>query len=114
MADSPKPASSPAAKAVSEPDHDRVAMASRRPDGSPAQTADFEYIGDKEVAVEAAKEQLKQQAVSAVDAKERAALAADEEIPQDPTVEKLTEAHDKAAAAAEKAAESEVNARYNA
>lgn len=116
MADSVKPADSKATSAVPSPDHDRVVMASRRPDGSPAQTAGFEYIGDKDVAVAAAEKQLREQAVSAVDVEKRG-VAADggttvEDAPQDPTIEELQKAHDAAASKAEKVAASEVNANH--
>lgn len=96
-------------------DHDRVVMASRRADGTPAQTAGFEYIGDKETAVEAAKVQLAEQAVSAVDVAKRGVTdtdGADQGNEPDPDVKALKKAHDAAAAAAEKRAESEVNAAH--
>jgi hypothetical protein len=47
-------------------DHDRVQMLSLKADGTPDQH-NPEIIGDKDVALEAAKEQFKQQAVSAAD-----------------------------------------------
>jgi hypothetical protein len=95
--------------AVDTPDHDRVVMASRRPDGTPAQTEDFEFIGNKEFAVEAAKEQLKQQAVSAKDVELRGVGDETSEVVEDDTNKRLREAHEKVAGAAEKAAEAEVN-----
>ncbi len=96
-------------------DHDRVVMASRLPDGSPHQTPGFEYIGDKQVAVEAAKRQLVEQAVSPKDVELRGASAgpaAAGEAEPDAEGKKLLEAHQAAAKGAEKAAESEVNAAY--
>ncbi|MET9943088.1 hypothetical protein, partial [Streptomyces halstedii] len=56
----------PDASAATVGDHDRIVMASRRADGSMDQNRP-EFIGDPEVAVAAAKEQLGQQAASAVD-----------------------------------------------
>jgi hypothetical protein len=92
-------------------DHDRVAMLSLRADGTHDQH-NPEFI-DEEFAREASKVQFAQQAVSAVDAVERSATidtgaAGGEDVPQDPSIEKLQKAHDKAATAAEKAAESAV------
>lgn len=96
-------------------DHDRVAMLSLNKDGTPDQH-DPEIIGDKEFAVEAAKRQFADQAVSALDHEQRRAdaLAADgaEEVGQDPTIEKRQKEHEKAAEAAEKRAESVVNALH--
>jgi hypothetical protein len=95
-----------------EGDHDRVAMLSLHPDGTPDQH-NPEVIGDKEFAVKAAQEQFKQQAVSAVDAEKRPELlpsgTAEDLKRQDPAIEKLTKAHDAAASSAEKAAEKVVN-----
>lgn len=99
-------------------DHDRVVMASRKADGTPDQTPDFEYIGDKETAVSAAKTQLGQQAASAVDVAEATTLstaanvAAAEASEPDADIAKLKAKQEAAIAKAEKAAEAEVNARY--
>src|SRR5688500_9687322 len=74
MAEGQKPADKPVAteaKPLAVADHDRVVMASRLPDGSPHQTPDFEFIGDKEIVSDAAKRQLSEQAVSAVDVERR-------------------------------------------
>ncbi len=99
-------------KAIDNPLHDRVAMATRYADGTPAQTADFEYIGDRETAIAAAKTQLAQQAVSATDVAMRTAAAAtDEGNEPDPGVSELIEAHERATKSAERAAEAEVKAR---
>lgn len=106
-------AASPATKAVSG-DHDRVVMASRRPDGTPDQTPDFTYIGDQDASVQAAKEQLRQQAVSAEDVRLRGVAGAGgpgEEV-DDPSTAELRKAHESAAKSAERAAESEVKARF--
>lgn len=105
-------ASTPATKAVGGGDHDRVAMASRHPDGSPAQTPDFTYIGDPDVAVSSAKTQLAEQAVSAADVKARG-VTADEDTDSEPdsAVAELAKTHKDAVKAAESAADSEVKAR---
>lgn len=95
-------------------DHDRVAMASRLPDGTPHQTPDFEFIGDKDFAIEASKQQLREQAVSAKDVELRGAGTADEgDSSPDAEVQKLIDAHEAAAKSAEAKAEAEVNARFN-
>lgn len=93
-------------------DHDRVVIASRKPDGTPDQSPDFEFIGPKTFAVEASKEQMRQQAVSAVDTEIRGVESggtAAASTKEDPTIAKLQQAHDTAASAAEKRAEAEVN-----
>lgn len=112
---------SPATQAVGG-DHDRVVMASRTAAGTPHQTPDFEYIGDKETTLKATKEQLTQQAVSAADVAERgvtsAAEAADtSKLPStgpqsDPSIAAIDDKHQAAKDAAESAAESEVDARF--
>jgi hypothetical protein len=94
---------------------DRVAMLSLNRDGTPDQH-DPEIIGDKEFALEAAKKQFRQQAVSAVDETKRAELfgtGSAEDVGQDPAIAELKDAHDSAADAAEKAAESTVNNLFN-
>jgi hypothetical protein len=99
---------------ANEGDHDRVAMLSLKPDGSPDQH-NPEIIGDKDAAVAAAKTQFAQQAVSAVDAEKRAELglaATDEGDTSDAAIDKLKAEHDKVAAAAEKKAESVVNSLH--
>lgn len=115
MAETAKPVETEA-KVAGGGDHDRVAMASRLPDGTPHQTADFEYIGDKDVAIDAAKQQLAEQAVSAVDVERRgvgAPATGEGSSELDPEAKKLKAAQDKAAKAAESSAEREVNARHN-
>jgi hypothetical protein len=103
----------PTAKAAETGDHDRIVMASRKPDGSMDQT-DPEFIGDKDVAVAAAKEQLAQQAASAVDTAARGVSGypngdgAGSSEP-DPDVQALKDAQDEAVKAAEAQAEREVN-----
>lgn len=107
-----------AASAVNKVDeagaHDRVAMLSLKADGTPDQTAP-EIIGDKDAAVEAAKVQFAQQAVSAVDEKqrvdERAKTAAAEQA-EDPSIAEKKKAHDAAAKAAESKAESVVSSLH--
>lgn len=94
-----------------EGDHDRVVMASRLPDGTPAQTENFTYIGDKETSVAAAKEQLATQAVSAADAADRS-RAEDLSSAPDPAAVERIKTHERAAKSAEAKAEAEVNARH--
>lgn len=116
-----KAPSSPAAAAVVG-DHDRVVMASRKADGTPDQTPDFTYIGDKEVTLEATKKQLAEQAVSAADVAARGVTSDDDgadtsKLPatgpeSDPSIAELADAHKAAEKAGEKAAEREVNARF--
>jgi len=95
--------------------HDRVAMLSLRADGTPDQT-NPEIIGDKDAAVEAAKVQFAQQAVSAVDEVKRPELdlggtVAGEEA-DDPSIAELKKAHDAAAKAAESKAQSVVGSLH--
>lgn len=83
--------------------HDRVQMLSLKADGTPDQT-NPEIIGDKEVAIEAAKVQFAQQAVSAVDQKLRGVTAEDESEKDEVKLEKAHKAAEKSGeAAAEKA-----------
>lgn len=97
-------------KVPHEGDHDRVQMLSLRADGTPDQH-NPEIIGDKETAVAAAKEQFRQQAVSAADVASAPAGGGStvEDAPQDPTIEARVKEHEKVAASAEKAAEKVVN-----
>ena len=112
-------AESKAAAAVNKVDeagaHDRVAMLSLRADGTPDQTAP-EIIGDKDAAIEAAKVQFAQQAVSAVDEEKRPALdlggTVNGEVADDPSIAELKKAHDSAAKAAESKAESVVGSLH--
>ncbi|MDR7278930.1 hypothetical protein [Catenuloplanes atrovinosus] len=91
-------------------DRDRVAMLSLRADGTPDQHRP-EIIGDREFALAATREQFTQQAVSAVDQRERAATdPVAETVEQDPAIAKLQEAHQAAATAAEAAAQATVDA----
>lgn len=93
-------------------DHDRVQMLSLRADGTPDQH-NPEIIGDKDVALAAAKEQFRQQAVSAADVANAAPGGTTvEDAPQDPTIEAAVKEHDKVAKAAEKAAEKVVNSLH--
>jgi hypothetical protein len=91
--------------------HDRVAMLSLSKDGTPDQT-NPEIIGDKDFAVDAAKRQFAEQAVSAIDDAERSVATGAEEVAQDPAIEALKKKHDSAASAAEKRAESVVNSLH--
>ena len=94
-------------------DHDRVAMLSLRADGTPDQH-NPEIIGDKDFAIEAAKRQFAEQAVSAADVERRGATADNgaEDVKQDPSIEAAQKEADKVSAAAEKAAESAVNSLH--
>ncbi|MFD5875702.1 hypothetical protein [Streptomyces sp. NPDC060322] len=101
----------PTASAAKAGDHDRIVMASRKADGSMDQVAP-EFIGDKDVAIAAAKEQLGQQAASAVDTAARGVSSAQEgagSSEPDPDVQALKDAQDEAVAGAESQAEREVN-----
>lgn len=103
----------PTPKAAERGDHDRIVMASRRADGSMDQV-DPEFIGDKDVALAAAKEQLAVQATSAVDVTARGVTAEQgeggaESAEPDPDIKALKDAQEKAAEAAEARAEAEVN-----
>jgi len=93
-------------------DHDRVQMLSLRADGTPDQH-NPEIIGDKDVALAAAKEQFKQQAVSATELTRVGGGTVVEDAPQDPSIEAAQKEHEKAASAAEKAAEKVVNSLHN-
>ncbi|MEU6527869.1 hypothetical protein ABZ869_01590 [Streptomyces sp. NPDC046928] len=102
----------PSAAAAQHGDHDRIVMASRRADGSMDQV-NPEFIGDKDTAIAAAKEQLAVQAVSAVDVAARGVSASPTDdgtgsSEPDADVAALKEAHDKAKATAEDQAEREV------
>jgi hypothetical protein len=95
--------------------HDRVVGLSLRNDGTPDQN-NPELIGDKDAALEATKRQFAEFAVSAVDAEKRAEVglsSTDEGSTADAKIDALKAEHDKAAAAAEKQAESVVNALHN-
>jgi hypothetical protein len=102
-------ASTPVNKVPGHGDHDRVVMLSLHADGTPAQVAP-EFIGDKAGAIEATKEQFKQQAVSAKDVELRG-VSSDSDSERDDVV--LKKAHDAAAKAAEAAAEKTVNELHN-
>lgn len=95
-------------------DHDRVVMLSLNADGTPDQH-NPEIIGDKDTAVEAAKEQFAQQAVAAVDAVKRVELGLAGTVEgdtSDKVIDALKAEHDKAAGAAEKRAESVITALH--
>ncbi|MEU5580937.1 hypothetical protein ABZ791_30135 [Streptomyces huasconensis] len=102
----------PDAKAAEHGDHDRIVMASRKPDGSMDQI-NAEFIGDKDTALAAAKEQLAVQAVSAVDVAARGVSAGPDDgtgsSEPDADVKALKEAQNAAAKKAEAQAEREVN-----
>lgn len=101
---------------VSIGDHDRVQMLSIAKDGSIDQSPDVEIIGDKDAAVAATKRQFAEIAVAAVDAERRAELGlartTDTGPSPDRAIDALKAEHDKAAAAAEKKAESLVNSLH--
>jgi hypothetical protein len=93
-------------------DRDRVAMLSLRADGTPDQH-NPEIIGDKEFALEATREQFRQQAVSAVDQAERkVADTGAEVLEQDPQIAALQQAHQDAEAKAEAAADATVETLF--
>lgn len=90
---------------------DRVAMLSLKSDGTPDQTNPI-IIGDKEAALDAAKRQFAEQAVSAVDEAERVKnglSVAAEKVEQDPAIDALTKVHEQTSTGAEKRAESVVS-----
>lgn len=98
-------------------DHDRVVMASRLADGTPDQSPDFEFVGDRDTTLEATKTQLATSAVAAVDAERQRAVATPEAGEEgssepDPVVAEDVKAKESAARSAEKAAEAEVAARF--
>jgi hypothetical protein len=95
-------------------DHDRVTMLSLKADGTPDQN-NPELIGDKQFALDATRRQYEEQAVSAVDVRERGVTANTDakDIDQDPEIQRLKDAHDKAADAAKSAADSTVGALFN-
>jgi hypothetical protein len=93
-------------------DRDRVAMLSLKADGTPDQH-NPEIIGDKEFALEATREQFRQQAVSAVDQAERKVASTGAEVlEQDPQIAALQQAHQDAEARAETAADATVEALF--
>lgn len=104
-------------------DHDRVQMLSLKADGTPDQH-NPEIIGNKDVAVEAAKRQFAEQAVSAADVAEvRGPVTlvgqkdgSVKEVPattgQDPQIDERVKAHESAAQAAESAAEKTVSSLH--
>ena len=104
--------------AVERGDQDRVAMASRRPDGSPAQTENFTYI-DEDVAREATEKQLTEQAVSNADQVVRVPAEAPTDADagetgrdgMDPAVSAIADVHEQAAKAARARVEDEFGKR---
>lgn len=114
----PATTSSSQGRVTADADHDRVVMASRAPDGEPAQF-DPEFIGPKDVVEEAAVTQLTEQKVSAIDQAERGVvdtggvLASDEtgegSSEPDPVVGKLVKAHTSAETKAKAQAKTEVS-----
>jgi hypothetical protein len=106
----------PTPKAAEHGDHDRIVMASRRADGSMDQI-NPEFIGDKDVAIAAAKEQLATQAASAVDVAARGVSDRQDEAgtgaaEPDPDVKALKDAQDAAIETAEARAEREIRERH--
>jgi hypothetical protein len=105
-------AAKPDAGAAKQGDHDRIVMASRAPDGTPAQI-NPEFIGDKETVKEAAEKQLAEQAVSAVDVAARGVASGDTggagSSEPDAAVAELKAAQEKAADQARSRADAEVN-----
>ncbi|MFG3154231.1 hypothetical protein ACGF7W_19555 [Streptomyces sp. NPDC048219] len=104
----------PTPAAAEHGDHDRIVMASRRADGSMDQFRP-EFIGDKDVAVAAAQQQLAVQATSAVDTAARgvsSAPAGGGESTPDPDVQALKDAQEEAAKKARAQAEAEVEQHH--
>jgi hypothetical protein len=108
--------------AVPEVPHDRVQMLSLNADGTPNQTPGVEIIGDPEFAKAAAREQFKQQAVSAADFRGHSEpmmtvagkdgeteLVPASEAPQDPSIKAEQDKHESLAKDAEKAADAMVD-----
>lgn len=111
MASTDSKTSAPVNPVKDEGDHDRVSMLSLKADGTPDQH-NPEFIGDKETAVAATREQFAQQAVAAVDAEKRAELGLGGDVESDTSdakIDALKSEHDKVAAAAEKRADKVVN-----
>lgn len=101
----------PSPQAADHGDHDRIVMASRRPDGSMDQIAP-EFIGDKDTALAAAKVQLGQQAASAVDVAARGVSSHPEGTggsEPDDDIKALKDAQEAAVSVAEGQAEREVS-----
>lgn len=106
----------PTPAAAEHGDHDRIVMASRRPDGSMDQISP-EFIGDRETAVAAAKEQLAVQAASAVDVAARGVSDRQDEdgtgnAEPDPDIKALKDAQEAAVKTAEAQAEREIGERH--
>jgi len=103
----------PVNTAAKHGDHDRVVMLSLKADGSPDQH-DPEIIGDKEFAVNAAKAQFAQQAVSAVDVTLRTPNQGGLPVSEteDPGVAELQKAHEAAEKSAVSQAEKTINALH--
>jgi hypothetical protein len=100
----------PTPRAADHGDHDRIVMASRKPDGSMDQIHP-EFIGDKDIAEAAAKQQLAEQAASAVDVAARGATANPDgtgDSEPDAEVKALKEAQETAVKAAEEQGAREV------
>lgn len=93
---------------------DRVQTVSRRKDGTPDQSENFEIIGDKETAIEANGRQLGEMKVSAADekrAQEQAAANTQGEASLSPEEQARKDEHDKLMEEGRAEAEAEVNAR---
>lgn len=113
--DTTKAAGNTAVPDAAHGDHDRVAMLSLNPDGTPDQTAGVEIIGDKSFAQAATREQFQQQAVSAADqvrAQSLPMMGVVEDAPQDPSIQAVQDEHAKIADAAIKAADDTVGALF--
>lgn len=91
---------------------DRVQVPSRRKDGTPDQTDDYEIIGDPETAKAAIAEQLGQMKVSEADQARAAAQAAEEAAGQLTEEEQARkDEHDALMAEGEAEADAEVSSR---
>jgi hypothetical protein len=85
---------------------DTVLAVSRHADGTPAQTDGFRSV-DPDATKAISEQQLRELHVSAVDHEIRSAAAGDAEPVEDPVNKALREAHEAAASAGEKRAQSE-------
>lgn len=97
-------------------DHDRVVMLSLKADGTPSEN-NPEIIGNPAFALDAAKRQFAEQAVSGVDVEERGVESPHgtvvKDAPQDPSIKRLQDKHEAATKAAHTAAEKVVKALHD-
>lgn len=114
MAESNKAGGAAAAVPAAAVPHDRVSSLSLRSDGTPDQN-NPEMIGDKDASLAATRNQFAEFAVSAIDqdARRAAGLVSDAEgDTADASIDKVKAEHEKAAKAAESAADRIVNSLF--